>query len=81
MSAGETHEYILTFRCVYCGRYEVFACHHSDSVLHEDQIRDRIYQVCCKACGWKGGAYGISAARISCRSELKEKEKTAGQGN
>lgn len=73
MTGREIHGYILTFRCINCGQYEVFARHPSDGDLAEEQIRERIYEVSCRSCGWKGDACGISASSISETNELKAK--------
>jgi len=79
MNNVEARGYILTFRCVNCGKHEVFANHPSESVLQEDQIRARIYQVNCNSCGWRGDACGISAIHISRATKLKA--RAVGQGN
>lgn len=70
MTGRKTHGYILTFRCINCGKYELFAHHPSDTVLHEEQVRERIYDVTCRSCGCQGGACGISATHISETNEL-----------
>jgi flavoprotein len=71
MNAGETQGYILTFRCVNCGKHEVFANYPSKDMVSEDQIRARIYQVSCTSCGWTGDACGLSAIHISRTTELR----------
>jgi transcription elongation factor Elf1 len=71
MNAGETQGYILTFRCVNCGKQEVFANYPSKDLLTEDEVRARIYQVSCGSCGWRGDACGLSAIHISHTTELK----------
>ena len=78
MKTGKTQGYVLTFRCINCGKYEVFAHYATERIVFEDQIRDRIYQVRCNSCGWNGDACGLSAIRISHTTELKA--KAAGQG-
>ena len=70
MKAGKTHGYVLTFRCVNCGRHEVFGDYATDKVEPEDRIRGRIYEVTCYSCGWSGEACGQSAIRIS-RTDLR----------
>jgi len=79
MNTGETRGYILTFRCVNCGKHEVFANYPSEELLTEDQIRARIYQVGCISCGWRGDACGLSAIHISHTTELKA--RIVGQAN
>ena len=78
MKTGKTQGYVLTFRCINCGKHEVFAQYPSDGMESEEQIRARIYQVSCNSCGWKGDACGLSAIRISHTTELKA--RAAGQG-
>jgi len=78
MKTGETQGYVLTFRCINCGKFEVFAKYPTEGIEPEDRIRDRIYQVRCNSCGWNGDACGLSAIRISHTTELKA--RTAGQG-
>lgn len=75
MKTGETQGYILTFRCVNCGKCEVFAKHPSEDILQEDQIRKRIYQVSCNSCGWRGDVCGLSAIYISRKSDLWHEKK------
>lgn len=64
MLCGKTRGYVLTFRCVNCGRYEAFSWYPSEGNVREDQIRARIYQANCEGCGWRGDACGLSAVRI-----------------
>lgn len=78
MTVGETQGYILTFRCVNCGKHEVFARHTSEGVLQEDQVRARIYEVSCASCGWRGDACGLSALHISHATELKARAARKG---
>ena len=78
MKTGKTQGYVLTFRCIYCGKHEVFAQYPSKGIEAEERIRARIYQVSCKSCGWTGDACGLSAIRISRTTELKA--RAAGQG-
>ena len=59
MNTGETQGYVLTFRCINCGKYEVFVNYRTEHIVHEDRIRDRIYQVRCNSCGWSGHACGL----------------------
>lgn len=40
------------------------------TVLHEEQVWERIYEVTCRSCGWQGDACGISATHISETNEL-----------
>jgi transcription elongation factor Elf1 len=79
MTIGKTQGYILTFRCVNCGKQELFANCLSGELLTEDQIRARIYQVSCNSCGWRGDACGLSAIHISHTIELKA--RIAGRAN
>jgi Pyruvate/2-oxoacid:ferredoxin oxidoreductase delta subunit len=66
----KANEYVLTFRCVNCGRYEASSHFSSESIESEDRIRAKIYQALCKGCGWKGHACGYSAVRIYRANEL-----------
>ena|ERR1700751_287641 len=63
-SCPKANEYVLTFRCVNCGRYEASSHYSSKSIESEDRIRAKIYQALCKGCGWRGHACGYSAVRI-----------------
>jgi len=78
MNTGKTQGYVLTFRCINCGKFEVFAKYPTEEIEPEDQIRGRLYQVSCESCGWNGDACGLSAIRISHTTELKA--RAAGQG-
>jgi len=78
MKTGKTQGYVLTFRCINCGKYEVFAKYPTEEIEPEDQIRGRLYQVSCESCGWNGDACGLSAIRISHTTELKA--RAAGHG-
>ena len=40
MNPGKTQGYVLTFRCINCGKYEVFANYRTEHIVHEDRIRD-----------------------------------------
>jgi len=40
MNTGKTQGYVLTFRCINCGKYEVFANYRTEHIVHEDRIRD-----------------------------------------
>jgi ribosomal protein S27E len=73
MNTGKTHGYVLTFRCINCGKHEVFAKYPSDVMVSEDKIRGRLYEVSCDSCGWNGDACGLSAIRISRTMDLKAK--------
>src|SRR5215469_12744241 len=78
MKTGETRGYVLTFRCINCGKHEVFANFPTEHITPEDRIRDRIYQVRCNSCGWSGDVCGLSAV---CVSHMQEpKARAAGQG-
>ena len=86
MKTGETRGYVLTFRCINCGKHEVFANYPTEHIIPEDRIRDRIfrpeglyiYQVRCNSCGWSGDVCGLSAV---CVSHMQEpKARAAGQG-
>ena len=78
MKTGKTQGYVLTFRCINCGKHGVFAQYPSDGMESEERIRARIYQVSCNLCSWKGDACGLTAIRISHTTELKA--RAAGQG-
>ena len=60
MKTGETRGYVLTFRCVNCGRHDVFAHFPTEHITLEGRIRERIYQVTCNSCGWSGDVCGLS---------------------
>src|SRR5499427_4739843 len=47
MKTGKTQGYVLTFRCINCGKHEVFAQYPSEGIEAEERIRARIYQVIC----------------------------------
>jgi transcription elongation factor Elf1 len=66
-----TQGYILTFRCINCGRHEASASHPSQEVLPPEQIRDQIYQALCRACGWRSEVCGISAVEVGYFPALK----------
>jgi hypothetical protein len=78
MKTGKTQGYVLTFRCINCGKHEVFAQYPSEGIEAEARIRARIYQVTCNSCGWCGDACGLSAICVSRTAELKA--RAAGQG-
>ena len=78
MKIGKTQGYILTFRCIICGKFEVFAKYPTERIEPEDRIRGRLYEVSCESCGWNGDACGLSAISISHTTELKP--RAAGQG-
>ena len=78
MNTGKTQGYVLTFRCINCGKHEVFAYYPTEGIEFEGQIRARIYEVRCNSCGWNGDACGLSAVRIVHTTELKA--RAAGQG-
>ena len=78
MKTGEPRGYVLTFRCINCGKHEVFANYPTEHIIPEDRIRGRIYQVSCESCGWNGDACGLSAISISHTTVLKP--RAAGQG-
>ena len=73
MADIEFHNYVLTFRCVNCGRYEASAIHSSEHALGDDQLQMSIYHALCKACGWNGEVCGVSAVQTYCSSESKAK--------
>ena len=37
MNTGKTQGYVLTFRCINCGKYEVFAIYPTEEIEPEDQ--------------------------------------------
>jgi hypothetical protein len=71
MRTEEAQIYILRFRCLSCGKHDVFAYQLAEETSLEEYIRARMYQVSCNACGWKGSVCGFSAVRISQISELR----------
>lgn len=64
MLSAKIHDYLLTFRCVNCGRNELYAHYSSECAVFDIELRSRIYQVLCRGCGWKGEACGLSAVNI-----------------
>jgi hypothetical protein len=70
----KANEYVLTFRCVNCGRYEASSHYSSKGTESENQLRARIYQANCTGCGWKGHACGYSAVRIFCANEVSQQQ-------
>jgi Fe-S-cluster-containing hydrogenase component 2 len=60
----DTPGYILTFRCLNCGRYEAFASVLSDIALSDEDVKTRLLEATCRACGWTSKVCGVSAIRI-----------------
>jgi transcription elongation factor Elf1 len=79
MTTAETRGYVLKFRCVYCGGHEVSVEYPSEGVVPMDEIKSRIYEAHCKACGWKGKVCGVSAVQIYYSLGLKVKVRGKGQ--
>jgi Fe-S-cluster-containing hydrogenase component 2 len=73
MTAMKTPGYILTFRCVNCGRLEACTHYACERAVSDDQIRARIYEANCEGCGWKGVVCGVSAIQIHPTPDLKLK--------
>jgi|SRR5215831_8708062 len=71
MKTGETRGYVLTFRCINCGRHDVFAQYPTEHITPEDRIRERIYQVTCNSCGWSGDVCGLRPFVFRIRKSLK----------
>jgi len=71
MLSRETQWYILTFRCINCGRHEALARYPTEGIEREEEIRARIYHASCSSCGWKGDVCGVSATNISHSMELE----------
>jgi len=71
MLRRETDGYILTFRCINCGRREAIARYPTETFEPDDELRARIYYAICSSCGWKGDACGVSATNISHSMELQ----------
>ena len=80
MNTGRTHGYVLTFRCINCGKPEVFAQYPAESAEPEDQIRARIYQVACNSCRWSGDVCGQSAIRVAHTMHLEARATAKGAG-
>ena len=80
MNTGKTQGYVLTFRCINCGKFEVFARYPSEGIESEEQTGARTFQVSCNSCGWNGDACGLSAIRISHTTELKARAAVRGLG-
>jgi transcription elongation factor Elf1 len=78
MNGAETRGYILKFRCVYCGEHEVSVEYPSEGVVPMDEIKSRIYEAHCKACGWNRKVCGISAVQIYYSLGLKVKVRGKG---
>ena len=80
MNTGKTQGYVLTFRCINCGKFEVFAKYPTEGIEPEDRIRGRLYQVSCESCGWNGDACGLSTVRLWHTTELKARARAHGLG-
>jgi ribosomal protein S27E len=78
MKTEEARGYVLTFRCINCGKHEVFGNYPTEHIIPEDRIRGRIYQVRCNSCGWSGDACGLSAICVSQLTERKARAALAG---
>ncbi len=78
MTKTQTGGYVLKFRCVYCGRHEVSVEYPCEGVVPMDEIKSRIYEANCKACGWNGKVCGISAVQIYYSLGLKVKARGSG---
>jgi MinD superfamily P-loop ATPase len=76
--AVKTCGYILTFRCVNCGRPEASASFACEAVMPNDQIEARIYEANCESCGWKAAVCGLSAIEIHPTPDLKLKPQRSG---
>lgn len=72
----DTRGYILTFRCLNCGRPEACAKVSSEIVLSDEEVKTRILEATCRGCGWIGEVCGVSAIRIE-----PVKSKSTGRGN
>ena len=81
MTGAETRGYVLKFRCVYCGRHEVSVEYPCEGVVPMDEIKARIYEGRCKACGWNGKVCGDSAVQIYYSLGLRLKVKVRGKGH
>jgi heterodisulfide reductase subunit A-like polyferredoxin len=81
MTGAETSGYVLKFRCVYCGRHEVSVEYPCEGVLPMDEIKARIYEGRCCACGWNGEVCGDSAVQIYYSLRLRLKVKVRGKGH
>ena len=79
MTRAEARGYVLKFRCVYCGRHEVSVEYPCEGVVPMDEIKARIYEGRCKACGWNGKVCGDSAVQIY--DSLGLKVKLRGKGH
>jgi hypothetical protein len=64
MPEAESYWCRLVFRCLNCGRKEVFAATSCEGQPHEDQMRAQVYQARCRSCGWQGAFCGFSALEI-----------------
>ena len=78
MTRAKTRGYILKFRCVSCGRYEASVSYPCAAVMPMDEVKARIHEADCKACGWTGKVCGFSAVQIYYSLELEVKAR--GQG-
>lgn len=79
MTTGKTQGYTLKFRCINCGKNEVFASHPTENVVDENELRAQIYPASCNFCGWRGDVCGFSAILVA-RTDAP-KAKAAGQAN
>jgi len=61
---AEVCEYILAFRCLNCSRHEACARFASEVVLSDEDVRMRILDAHCNACGWKGAVCGVAASEM-----------------
>jgi len=64
MTDAKTYWWLLTFRCVHCGRNEAHAEDSFEGEPREDQIRPKIYQAVCRYCGSEGEVRGLSAVEM-----------------
>jgi hypothetical protein len=73
--------HVLTFRCVNCGSNEALAFHPSEHPVPADELRTKMYEAICTACGWKTTVCGVAALKIEFHaSEGKTKAKAKGKG-
>jgi Pyruvate/2-oxoacid:ferredoxin oxidoreductase delta subunit len=77
--SADTRGYLLTFRCLNCGRHEAFASFSSEVPISEEDVKTRILEAVCRGCGWKGQVCGVSAVRID--ETTKADVKSRGQSS
>ena len=76
----KTRGHVLTFRCVNCGSNEALAYRSCQDPLPTDELRTRIYQATCTACGWKSTVCGEAALKIEFNESQAKPNTTKKRG-